>query len=945
MRNSQRTPIASRLRVAPTLGAMQQAAHRPTFARRAWCLALLVVAWTSGLLAAPAAAEPVAGRGAWSVLSGPLDPPQTASSRAIHDAVRHRMVLVNGADPTRLWELGLGATGSPAWRQVVVRGAEFPAAREGFSAVYDSLRDQVWVYGGTIFASGLTREVWTLSLGDAPEWRRVPTQTGGPVARSGHVAVLDAARDRMLVYGGQCEASTETASYLADTWQLDLAGTHAWTRLAVGSTPPPGRMGATALFDPWNDRMVVFGGWRVGLDPLGYFQNGFVLADAWELTFYGSVTAWSQLRTTTPPPGRHQHVAVLDPVGRRMLVSAGNSWQHRNDLSDTWALSLESGQFNVVHEWTQLAATGSSPYVFGHSAVYSPERGTLVQFGGVGDANECFEFSPTARSWARIDAGVGAAYPSRRTLAVLVPDPASDQLWLFGESGWSCKNDLWSFGLADASSWRALPTTGVSTDCVRRKLIYDPLHRRLLAFGCFRRDGQFRNCSIEVWALPLEEPRVWAPLATGSVVPDGRQEFSLAYDPRRQRILMFGGVTFARAAADLGEDRDDLWSFSLLDDRWTPLPVVNSPGARNRHWAGYDAVGDRMVVVGGATSFYRGFGQRTDCWALPLGADSLRWSALGPDAPMPEFRYETDPWPVDIDPLRNRLLLWNGGSTVWSLSLAAPTAWKPLSPGGEAPTPRESSSMAYDARHDQLVMFGGTDGALRADLLALRFSQPVQARLLSASGTSAPFGRGALVDIALLADEGFSPDSVSIGSLTLAGAHVLDDGLALGRLLPGGPSGGVAPGRRDVNHDGRMDRIVRFPATDMRLSPGDTIAILRGLTPNFEVVARVPLLTGDTRTLAGRLPGLFAGPRVLRLQLRSRLGESLRVRYELASSAPARLEVFDLLGRRVSARDVPVEAAGEQELSLGGPEFRSGVYLVRLRQGAQTTVTRAVIVR
>ncbi|MEQ1834334.1 MAG: hypothetical protein ABL977_14900, partial [Candidatus Eisenbacteria bacterium] len=167
---------------------------------------------------------------------------------------------------------------------------------------------------------------------------------------------------------------------------------------------------------------------------------------------------------------------------------------------------------------------------------------------------------------------------------------------------------------------------------------------------------------------------------------------------------------------------------------------------------------------------------------------------------------------------------------------------------------------------------------------------------------------------------------------------------ALGSRLPGGPTGGVAPGRRDVNHDGRMDRIVRFPAAGMRLSPADTTAILRGLTPNFEVVARVALLTGDTRTLAGRLPALFAGPRVLRLQLRSRLGEPLRVRYELASSAPARLEVFDLLGRRVSGRDLAVEAPGEQELSLGGPEFRSGVYLVRLRQGPQTAVARAVVV-
>src|SRR5207244_2356666 len=45
--------------------------------------------------------------GSWSLLSGPLDPPQTADARAVHDPLRHRLVLVNGDNFHELWEMTL----------------------------------------------------------------------------------------------------------------------------------------------------------------------------------------------------------------------------------------------------------------------------------------------------------------------------------------------------------------------------------------------------------------------------------------------------------------------------------------------------------------------------------------------------------------------------------------------------------------------------------------------------------------------------------------------------------------------------------------------------------------------------------------------------------------------------------------------------------------------
>jgi hypothetical protein len=70
------------------------------------------------------------------------------------------------------------------------------------------------------------------------------------------------------------------------------------------------------------------------------------------------------------------------------------------------------------------------------------------------------------------------------------------------------------------------------------------------------------------------------------------------------------------------------------------------------------------------------------------------------------------------------------------------------------------------------------------------------------------------------------------------------------------------------------------------------------------------------------------------------------VAFTLADASPARLEAFDLSGRRVAARDVGALGAGRRVVTLGeDARLGCGVYVVRLTQGGRTLTTRAVIVR
>jgi hypothetical protein len=73
-------------------------------------------------------------------------------------------------------------------------------------------------------------------------------------------------------------------------------------------------------------------------------------------------------------------------------------------------------------------------------------------------------------------------------------------------------------------------------------------------------------------------------------------------------------------------------------------------------------------------------------------------------------------------------------------------------------------------------------------------------------------------------------------------------------------------------------------------------------------------------------------------------GGALTVHFTLASGTAASLELLDVAGRRIAAHEVGLFGAGRHSLDLGeGRRLAPGLYLVRLRQGANTRVTRVAV--
>jgi len=94
------------------------------------------------------------------------------------------------------------------------------------------------------------------------------------------------------------------------------------------------------------------------------------------------------------------------------------------------------------------------------------------------------------------------------------------------------------------------------------------------------------------------------------------------------------------------------------------------------------------------------------------------------------------------------------------------------------------------------------------------------------------------------------------------------------------------------------------------------------------VTLRVP--EGLSLSLTGLVPNPVLG--------------SPRLVYALPTSAPARIEVLDLAGRRVYERALD-SSPGEHIAAFDGVALAPGMYVLRLTQGSRSVTARAVVVR
>jgi Kelch motif/Galactose oxidase, central domain len=415
----------------------------------------------------------LSGAPTWSALSPAGMPPcPRYYGCAAFDSTGNRLIVFGGAEFLQcstgqaddLWSLSLGA--SPEWTRLV-SGDPGPVSRGILAASFDPARRQFLISGGALaFVTSkdlLLNDSWLLALEGAPSWHLATSGPEPVTGRWGAISVYDAARDRMLVFGGHGELSNFEIAYRNDVIGLPLGGEAPWSTVSIVGTPPVERRDTAAGMDVPGQRMLLFG----GLGMLGDLQ------DLWQLDC-SSTPTWSPIAALgTPPPSRHGHTAIVDEHRRRLIVFGGLG---ATALNDVWTLSLDG-----VATWAPLIVSGTPPVErWEHAAVYDRSRDRMLMFGGIGLGGvrfrEVWELTlsdpPTWTQLAPTDSG-----PDVTQGHTVVMDLARDRVIHLGREAWALE-------LAPSPHWTLLAPAGASPSTrLDHVALHDPLRDRMAVFG------------------------------------------------------------------------------------------------------------------------------------------------------------------------------------------------------------------------------------------------------------------------------------------------------------------------------------------------------------------------------------------------------------------------------------------------------------------------------
>ena len=459
-------------------------------------------------------------------------PPGRSEPSLVYDSLRDRLILFGGTDSSVLfgdvWALSLPDGGG--WQQLVPSNTA-PASRYAHTAIYDPARDQMIVFGGRA-GSTYFADTWALSL-ETLSWTQIASGGGGPSGRFGHAAILDAPRDRVIVFGG-----FDGAAHRNDVWSLPLSGTPQWSQLMPSGTPPPGRLEHTAIFDPDADAMIAFGGTS---DQSPNYRD-----DVWALNL-SATPSWNQLVPSgVKPTGRRWHTAAYDPAGSRMIVHGGGDVPG-SDSEEAWAFSLDGSS-----AWSKLSPEFPPPFRREHhTAVYEASGERMIVFGGYWWPSSILYNDVWALGldsdpeWVRLLPS--GTLPSPRSMHSAIYDSSRDRMIIFGGALGDFPdvlNDTWSVSLGAAPAWSAVSTTG-NAPAPRwgHSAIYDSLRDRMIIFGGLFADDISETWFDDVWALSFAN-NTWTELTPlASAGPSGRRAHTAVYDAERDQMIVFGGIT------------------------------------------------------------------------------------------------------------------------------------------------------------------------------------------------------------------------------------------------------------------------------------------------------------------------------------------------------------------------------------------------------------------
>lgn len=215
-------------------------------------------------------------------------------------------------------------------------------------------------------------------------------------------------------------------------------------------------------------------------------------------------------------------------------------------------------------------------------------------------------------------------------------------------------------------------------------MIYDSARGRTLMFG--RGEG----ATLEVWSWNGSE---WSDITAAAGGPEWRSGHAIAYDSRRDRVVLFGGYSIAFQLSDTWE-----WDGS----GWIEKTPSSVPAARGGHTMAYDSARGRVVLFGGQDFLYTPY---ADTWEW----DGEDWTQVTtPVSPPPRANHS-----MVYDVARGHSVIFGGTDVIAEDNLHDTWTWDGVQwtdvSAANAPSANDGHQMIYDSVRERVVLFGGTD--------------------------------------------------------------------------------------------------------------------------------------------------------------------------------------------------------------------------------------------
>ncbi|MBT6489030.1 MAG: hypothetical protein HOK97_04660, partial [Deltaproteobacteria bacterium] len=479
-----------------------------------------------------------------------------------------------------------------------------PGAVGSFGMVYNSERERLVLFGGRTGFGSMTAtgpssivrdQQWEFNPA-SNTWQQVAAE-GSPTGKCSFGMVYVPSSKEIITYGGQSLATVlgETTDY--------KAATNRWVQRATTANVPPSDRRGNAMVEITNTNdLFLFGGytWDIPLvdgvpDPDS--PELVMLNETW--TFAEENLRWTEVDLPSGGPGPiadHQMVYTqrADPLDNRVILFGGRTTVPPEAGSEnggpfgqgyqgsTWAYNPAE---IASERWKEVLEDGQGPTArIGHAMAYSTAQNKVVLYGGqIGDRyladdypNDTWFYDVAEAQWTDITGSVGAP-PSARSFAKMVYMPDLDKFLLVGGV------------YVDPSGGDGPPGAPPG--------------------GGGDGEGESASYSVnaETWTFDLQT-QTWTQL-TPANSPTAVFAQYMAYNPKRGRVLMYGGNI------EENEVINQTWEYDPIGNDWERVKPLKSGGPRGNGAMAWDSHNNTMNVFGGA-QFEASF---DDHWVLVPG--------------------------------------------------------------------------------------------------------------------------------------------------------------------------------------------------------------------------------------------------------------------------------------------------------------------------------------